>query len=338
MARPRVFVSSTFYDLKHVRAALDIFVRSLGFESVLSEKGDIAYSFERPLDESCYAEVPNADIFVLIVGGRYGSHTSDTLQSDEAKFLERYDSITKREYETAADADIPIYVLVEKGVFAEFQTYKANRDANIKYAHVDSVNVFRLLEDILTKPRNNPTYTFERFTEIEDWLREQWAGLFRDLLKRSGQQTQLRALNEQVSEMRELNETLKAYMEAVVTQVVTPDESANLIDNEDRRRAMRRIERALESNEAVEWLSRMAELSPRIIIDIIRGASTIRDLFSRLEELYPRNAKHEDDWLHFDDVISNNSFIEDVNIVRSALGLPDFRRTRSRRRPPTVLD
>ena len=43
MARPRVSVSSTYYDLKHIRASLSSFIESLGYESVLSEKGDIAY-------------------------------------------------------------------------------------------------------------------------------------------------------------------------------------------------------------------------------------------------------------------------------------------------------
>ncbi|MBW2570128.1 MAG: DUF4062 domain-containing protein [Deltaproteobacteria bacterium] len=51
MAKPRIFVSSTYYDLKHIRAPLEIFIESLGYESILSEKGDIAYSPEQPLDE-----------------------------------------------------------------------------------------------------------------------------------------------------------------------------------------------------------------------------------------------------------------------------------------------
>jgi hypothetical protein len=43
MARPRVFVSSTYFDLKDLRSSLDQFIKTLGFEAVLSEKGNIAY-------------------------------------------------------------------------------------------------------------------------------------------------------------------------------------------------------------------------------------------------------------------------------------------------------
>lgn len=49
MTCPRVFVSSTYYDLKHVRSLMDRFVESLGFDVVLSEKGGIAYSPDAPL-------------------------------------------------------------------------------------------------------------------------------------------------------------------------------------------------------------------------------------------------------------------------------------------------
>jgi hypothetical protein len=142
MAKPRVFVSSTFYDLKHVRSSLDLFIESLGFDPILSEKGDIAFTPDAPLDESCYREAANADIFVLIVGGRYGSEATGKQKKPNREFFERYESITKKEYQSAVDRDIPIYVLVESNVYSEYQTYLRNKDnRDISYAHVDSVNV-----------------------------------------------------------------------------------------------------------------------------------------------------------------------------------------------------
>jgi len=183
MSRPRVFVSSTYYDLKHLRSSLDNFIDSLGFDSVLSEKGDITYSPDAPLDESCYREALNADIFVLIIGGRYGSSASTEEKKPSRSFFDQYNSITKKEYDSACSHDIPVYILIEQNVYSEYYTYLKNKDNNqTKYAHADSINIFQLIEDILSKPSNNPVFSFERFTEIESWLREQWAGLFRELL------------------------------------------------------------------------------------------------------------------------------------------------------------
>lgn len=235
MSRPRIFVSSTYYDLKHIRSSLDNFIELLGFDSILSEKGDITYTHEAPLDESCYREATNADIFVLIIGGRYGSASSSSGKEMPASFTERYDSVTKKEYESAVSRDIPIYILIEQNVNSEYHTYLKNKDnENIIYAHVDKKNVFWFIEDILSKPRNNPIHTFERFSDIESWLREQWAGLFRNLLQSSSSQKQIATLSAQVEKLSDINETLKRYLEAVIKKV-SPEAAETLIDSEHER-------------------------------------------------------------------------------------------------------
>lgn len=43
MAKPRVFISSTFYDLRTVRLELDKFIESIGYEPIRNEEGDIPY-------------------------------------------------------------------------------------------------------------------------------------------------------------------------------------------------------------------------------------------------------------------------------------------------------
>src|ERR1700722_3949392 len=143
MAKPRVFISSTFYDLKHIRSSIEHFIESLGYEAILSEKGSIAYNPDMPLDESCFREVQNCDIFVIIIGGRYGSPTSAEGKALERDFHSRYESVTKMEYESAVKKDIPIYILIDKFVKAEYETFLKNRDnISINYAQVDSINIF----------------------------------------------------------------------------------------------------------------------------------------------------------------------------------------------------
>jgi hypothetical protein len=235
MAKPRIFISSTYYDLRHVRASLETFVQSLGYEPILSEKGDIAYSPDIPLDESCYREAASADMLVLIVGGRYGAERSDSRTDTPHSFYDRYDSITKQEYTSALSNNIPVWILVDSQVYAEYQTFQKNKSSkNINYAHVDSVNIFMLLEQILLQRRNNALFTFNHYEEIEGWLRDQWAGIFRDLLKRTAQSQQLTSLSTQVFQLSEVNKTLKTYLEALMT-AASPEQREDVIKTETSR-------------------------------------------------------------------------------------------------------
>jgi len=125
MANLRVFISSTYYDLKHVRSYVASFITKMGYDATLSEKGKIAYDPSLPLDESCYQDTISSNILVLIVGGRYGSATSETdTKNNNNEFYQRYESVTRKEFETASSHNIPTYILVEKAVMVEYETFK----------------------------------------------------------------------------------------------------------------------------------------------------------------------------------------------------------------------
>jgi lysophospholipase L1-like esterase len=81
---------------------------------------------------------------------------------EEEEVYKHFNSITKKEYQTAREKGIPIFIFVEKGVYAEYQTFKHNRaNKTIVYAHVDNVNVFRLLDEIINQRANNFVKDFE---------------------------------------------------------------------------------------------------------------------------------------------------------------------------------
>jgi hypothetical protein len=318
LANPRVFISSTYYDLKHIRSSMDIFIESMGYESILSEKGNIAYSPDMPLDESCYKEVSSADIFVLIIGGRYGSEASDGEREKSKEFFDRYESVTKKEFEEANKRDIPTYVLIENSVYSEYQTYLRNKkNENISYAHVDSVNIFKFIETILSRPRNNPMKTFEKFSDINSWLREQWAGLFRELLKRMSDQKKFTELSHQVDGLKEINTTLKTYLEAVM-KVVSPDESNIVIQAEDKRLTeINRIDQVRE-NPLGEHLIEFLKLPINdLIAEIINAKSSIG--FARgVSKLAKDDSKGQRLIELFE---SNPSVTNDFNDLRTILGL-----------------
>ena len=71
------------------------------------------------------------------------------------------------EYKAASEDDIPIYILIERAVYAEYQTFLKNREnKQVTYAHVDSVNVFHFIDAILSQPRNNPIQTFDKYATL----------------------------------------------------------------------------------------------------------------------------------------------------------------------------
>ena len=302
---------------------MDIFIDSMGYESVLSEKGNIAYSPDMPLDESCYKEVSSADIFVLIIGGRYGSEASDGEREKSKDFFDRYESVTKKEFEEANKRDIPTYILIENSVYSEYQTYLRNKNnENISYAHVDSVNIFKFIEKILSRPRNNPMKTFEKFSDIDSWLREQWAGLFRELLKRMSDQKKFTELSHQVDGLKEINTTLKTYLETMM-KVVSPDESSIVIEAEDKRLTdINRIDK-VRANRLGDYLIEDFKLPMKSIInEIIVAKSSIG--FAR------EIAKLIEDDLVGQSLIelfeSTPTVTDDFNELRTILGLSPVRK------------
>ena len=300
MAKPRIFVSSTYYDLKHIRASLSLFIDSLGYESILFEKGQIAFVSDDPLDISCYREAESADIFVLIIGGRYGSETSEVQVKNKNQYTD-YNSITRKEYETASHNHIPTYILIEKGVYAEYQTYKNNRDnTEIKYAHVENVNIFKLIDEIHNKPNNNPIYSFEKYSEVEEWLREQWAGLFKDFLTKRGNIKRFESLQKQIQNLENLNETFKNYLESLLKENKST-ESNKLINEENKKLSLLKFQESLSKNEIFSHITNPSEFKINeleSILRILKSAKSISEVFDKIfkeKEIPKEKLKNIDD-------------------------------------------
>jgi hypothetical protein len=318
--KPRVFVSSTHYDLKYLRSSLEALVESLGFDAILSEKSAITYDPDIHLDESCYRAASEADIFILIIGGRYGSPSSKPEAIGKHDFTTLYESITRGEYEAASRNAVPIYILIEASVYADFELFSLNPSAKrLKYPHADSVNIFHFIRSILEQSMNNPVCRFTTFADIETFLREQWAGLFREMLRRRLEQRQLSTLSAQILALSKLNETLKTYVEAVLHQL-QPANSKQLIEREDAK--LRDVEVFTDFVVDSRWheLSRLSERSLEELFSSIKEATTFANLMGLLfgntgDSSSPGNRQ----------LVENNAeWQKSVNGVRAKLTLPPF--------------
>jgi hypothetical protein len=112
--------------------------------------------------ENCIERVQSeADILVLVVGGRYGS----TVPSGK--------SITNLEYLQARAKGIPVYVFVEKSVLSVLEVWRANRTADFSHV-VDSTQLFEFVASMRDKGEVW-IFAFESAQDITSTLRKQIA-------------------------------------------------------------------------------------------------------------------------------------------------------------------
>lgn len=173
MAKPRIFISSTFYDLRQVRADLDFFIEQMGYDPVRNEEGDIPYGKEEALEEYCYKEIKNIDILVCIIGGRFGSESKTNNKA----------SITQMELKAALSEGKQVYTFIDSNVLSEYETYLINKEGETKYRYVDDKRVYEFIEEIKSLKANNIIKGFETASDIVKYLREQMAGLFQRFLE-----------------------------------------------------------------------------------------------------------------------------------------------------------
>lgn len=168
-SKTTLFVSSTCYDLSQVRADLRDFSESIGLEPILSEFDSFPVNPNQNTLNNCLEAVKNrTDIFVLVVGGRYGSIT------DAGK------SITNLEYFEAKAKGIPKYVFVKEDVLALLPIWKSNPDADYSSV-VDNSSLFEFITD-LRDSGEVWVFPFSNAQSIINTLRKQLSYLLADCL------------------------------------------------------------------------------------------------------------------------------------------------------------
>jgi hypothetical protein len=165
-------VSSTFYDLGQVRSDLMDFLQDeLGYSPLLSEFASFPVDPDADTIENCRRRVEqNADVLVLIIGGRYGS-----VDSRSGK------SITNLEYLAARAKGIPILVFIDRRILAVLPVWRSNRDGDFSDV-VDSNQLFEFVEQVRSIDLVW-AHEFERAQDIVSALRFQFAHLMQEGLR-----------------------------------------------------------------------------------------------------------------------------------------------------------
>lgn len=211
MAIPRVFLSSTCYDLSEVRDSIGNAIKSFGFDPCLSDHGDVFYHPDLHTHVSCANEIANCQLFILIIGGRFGG----SYVADPSK------SIVNAEYAAARELNIPVFTFVKRDVLDDHRFYKKNKEKpglkDFDFPSIDKQDtaeqIFQFIDDVRLAKVNNGFFPFEYAREIEALLKKQWAGMFFDFLqqRRLGDeyQHQRKVLSDLTSATSQLGEIVK---------------------------------------------------------------------------------------------------------------------------------
>lgn len=230
MPSPKIFVSSTCYDLGMAREQLRSFLLRLGYEPIMSEYSDVLYDPRTHTHTSCIQEIPTADMIIVLIGSRFGGRIiPDALSNVDLENLTNssFDvtvlddpeklSITQLEVLKGIDSSIPVFAFVEDKVMHDHYVYQKNKDLvdEIKFPSIEKPEsakyIFEFISFLQHRNKSNSVISFSKLEDIENHLRKQWAALFQRLLKEQ---------REQVHETRKIF-TITEQIEDLKTAVIS---------------------------------------------------------------------------------------------------------------------
>lgn len=203
MAGLRVFISSTCYDLSLLRSQLRTFIKTIGYEPIMSDYEDVLYDPRIHTHTSCVDEVSNCDVLVLIIGARFGGKASleslnrinfeslknESLNIDTLKEQEHL-SVTQLEVLKALENSMPVYTFIDKKVWHDHELYEKNKTSDIIekiiFPSIEKQEtakyIFNFINFVRLRTKGNNIFTFEKGQDIEEILKKQWASYFQRLL------------------------------------------------------------------------------------------------------------------------------------------------------------
>lgn len=239
MARLRIFISSTCYDLDILRSELRPFISSMGYEPVMSEYSDVLYDPRTHTHDSCLKEVPSCDMVILIIGSRFGGTIVPSALSNldfnvleqsstKSGIIELRDklSVTQIEVMKAVEESIPLYAFVDDRVLHDRNVYEKNKD---KKSIIDQIEfpsiqkretakyIFEFINFLSHRLTNNTITGFTRLDEIRSHLSCQWSQLFQRLLLEGRTKTQ------EARRYRDFSERIEDLKAVVLASLTSPD-------------------------------------------------------------------------------------------------------------------
>lgn len=190
---------------------MKFFISTVGFQPVLSEESDALYNPNQNTHGAVIGGVESCQLFILVIGGRQGN-----------KMQKEVDAlVVNTEFEEAIAKRIPVFVLIEREVYAEHFVYLKNRGNQlIKYSAVDNVRIFDFIEHVKQHVTFNDIMPFNDFTDVEAFLKTQWAELMYYFLMND---VEFRKIKSLLNKIAATTERVEFYTGKLVEDRTEPD-------------------------------------------------------------------------------------------------------------------
>ncbi|MEL7237793.1 MAG: DUF4062 domain-containing protein, partial [Planctomycetota bacterium] len=157
--------------MKQIRADLrDLIEVQIGFDCLISESADFPVDSSVDPIENCRQRVRNdADVLILIIGGRYGHIDSSADRS-----------VTNIEYITARAKGIPIFAFIDRAVLSLLPIWTKNPTADFS-PQIEDPKVFNFIREVRDEHRAW-CHSFETAQDIKPALQLRLAHLVSESL------------------------------------------------------------------------------------------------------------------------------------------------------------
>jgi len=177
--RPKVFLSSTVYDLIDLRAEASQHISDLGLSPSLSDSAVSEFSVvaDENSIETCLANVKSSDFFVLVLSRRYGPSLGKIGYDDI--------SATHLEYRHAVEHSVPVLFYVRDKLEAEYRIWTKNKGTDVDFRWVSDkdAGLFDLIEEhrklVDKRNRSNWYFTFSNCRDLKGSLTTHLGGIAR---------------------------------------------------------------------------------------------------------------------------------------------------------------
>jgi hypothetical protein len=173
--KPKVFLSSTCYDLYDLRAELHQYLQEHDFEVLASEMFDSPFAVDPTADtvSTCLANVERCAAVVLVIDRRYGQLLSS------GEWRER--SATEAEIRHAWKKKVPVYAFIRQQALAEFRQLPKDDSkllemsgSWVQEAGKGLVLWRRFVEEVMASPveseRSNWLQEFHTSVDLKKWV------------------------------------------------------------------------------------------------------------------------------------------------------------------------